>query len=66
MDETKLDGFYVWVAGDLERKEMMSLHVSKGRSSLDAFVFVKKVLSKCTGKLGLILVDGGPHGINGL
>ena len=60
MDETKLDGFYVWIARDIERKEIIALHVSKGRSSLEAFVFVKKVLSKCIGKPELILVDKGP------
>jgi putative transposase len=60
VDETKLDGFYVWVARDIERKEIIALHVSKGRSSLEAYLFVRKVLRKCLGKPELIIVDKGP------
>ena len=60
MDETKLDGFYVWISRDLERKEVIALHVSKGRSCLEDYLFVKKILRKCIGKPELILVDKGP------
>ncbi len=38
MDETKLDGFYIWIARDIERKEIIALHVSKGRSCLEAYL----------------------------
>ncbi len=60
IDETKLSGFYVWAARDIERGEIIAFHVSKGRSFLEAYLFVRKVLRKCLDKPELILVDKGP------
>jgi transposase-like protein len=41
-------------------KEIIALHVSKRRTSLEAYLFVRKVLRKCLGKPELILVDKAP------
>ena len=54
VDETKMkvDGkeVYVWAAVDVETFEVVHVDVSPGRSSLDALLFLKTVLSRCRGK----------------
>ena len=42
IDETKLYGFYVFAAIDVNSNEMLAIYISKGRSSLDALIFMKK------------------------
>ena len=63
VDETKLevDGeeVYVWAGIDVETFEVIHVDVSRGRSSLDAFLFLRKLLKRCRGK-PLIKVDRGP------
>jgi putative transposase len=48
IDETKLyikkTWVYVWSAIDVDSKELLALEVSYGRSCLNAFLFLKKVL----------------------
>ncbi len=55
VDETKLYGFYVFAAIDVNSNEIIAIYASKGRSSLDALVFMKKVLKACIAKPQLIL-----------
>jgi len=59
VDETKIYGFYVFAAIDVYSKEIIATYASKGRSSLDALIFMKKVLKACIGKPELILCDRG-------
>jgi transposase-like protein len=63
VDETKckLNGkqVYVWAAIDVETKEVLATNVTKGRSSLEAYLFLKKVLKTCLNK-PKVLVDRGP------
>lgn len=63
VDETKLKlhgrQIYVWAAIDIKTKEILAIDVTKGRSSLDTLLFIKKVLLTCTNK-PIIHVDGGP------
>jgi len=44
IDETKIYGFYVFAAIDVNSNEIIATYASKGRSSLDALIFMKKVL----------------------
>ncbi len=60
IDETKLYGFYVFAAIDINSNEIIAIYASKGRSSLDALIFMKKVLKACIAKPQLILCDRGP------
>jgi len=50
--KTKVDGkhAYVRTAVDVETSEVVHVDVSPGRSSLDALLFLKTVLSRCRGK----------------
>ena len=59
VDETKIYGFYVFAAIDVYSKEIIATYASKGRSSLDALIFMKKVLKACIDKPELILCDKG-------
>jgi len=63
VDETKLtiDGreHYVWAAVDCATLEVLHVEVSPGRSSLDAFLFLKEVLKHCRGR-PVVLADRGP------
>ena len=63
VDETKMkvDGeqVYVWAAVDVETFEILHVDVSPGRSSLDALLFLRTVMSRCRGK-PLVKVDPGP------
>jgi len=45
--------FYI----DIDNSEVIAIYASKGRSSLDALIFMKKVLKACVGKPKLILCD---------
>jgi len=57
----KIDGeqVYVWAAVDVETFEIVHVDVSPGRSSLDALLFLRTVMSRCRGK-PLVKVDRGP------
>jgi len=59
--ETKLNGewLYLWAAINVDKKEILAIYASWQRSSLNAYIFLKKVLKACSNK-PLILVDGGP------
>ena len=63
VDETKvkINGklFILWAAIDIRTYEVLGVWVTKGRASLEAYSFLKYVLSKCTNQ-PKILVDGGP------
>lgn len=63
IDETKLNAeeteVYVWAAIDVETFEVVHIEVSRGRSDLDALVFIKQVLKRCHGD-PVVLVDRGP------
>lgn len=49
----------VWAARDVDSKEVLGFRCSFTRSSLDAELFLKKVLQYCENK-PLFLVDKGP------
>ena len=63
VDETKLkiNGklHIVWAAIDTSNWEVLGIWVTKGRASIEAYSFLKHVLTKCTNQ-PKILVDGGP------
>jgi putative transposase len=63
VDETKLkiNGrlYILWAAIDTNNWEIIGVWVTKGRASIEAYSFLKHVLSKCTNQ-PKILVDGGP------
>ena len=63
VDETKVrirGKFHiVWAAIDVHTWEIPDVWVSKGRASIEAYSFLKHVLSKCINQ-PKILVDGGP------
>jgi len=60
VDEIKIYGFYIFAAIDVSSNEIIATYASKGRSSLDALIFMRKVLKACIGKPELILCDRGP------
>ena len=68
VDETKVklenQWVYIWNAIDVDNREVIAIHVSTTRTSLDALYFLRKVLESCENE-PLILVDGD-HGIDGL
>jgi transposase-like protein len=49
----------VWAAIDVDRKEIVSVWVSAGRSGFNAYLFLKDVLGKCENK-PIFIVDKGP------
>ncbi|HEC77191.1 MAG TPA: IS6 family transposase [Thermoplasmatales archaeon] len=61
MDETKVKlenkQVYVWNAIDVDNGNILAVHVSTTRTSLDALYFLKKILELCENK-PLIIVDG--------
>ena len=63
IDETKLKieetEVYVWAGVDMETFEVIHIEVFRGRSDLDALLFVKQVLKRCRGE-PVVLVDRGP------
>ena len=63
VDETKLkingELYILWAAIDTNNWEVLGVWVTKGRASIEAYSFLKYVLSKCINK-PRILVDGGP------
>jgi len=63
VDETKLkiNGklYIVWAAIDTSNWEVLGIWVTKGRASIEAYSFLKYVLTKCINQ-PKILVDGGP------
>ena len=63
VDETKIsidgDEHYVWAAVDCETFEVLAVEVTPGRSSFDAFSFLKGVLERCRGRPALA-GDRGP------
>jgi len=63
VDETKLKingkQYILWAAIDVQTYEVLGVWITKGRASIEAYSFLKYVLSKCENK-PKILVDGGP------
>ena len=63
IDETKikLNGkwYYLWAAIDVHTREILAVHLTSSRSSLDALIFLQKVLKSCKNK-PKVYVDGGP------
>ena len=62
IDETKIKlrkkWYYLWAAIDIHTREILAVHLTASRSSLDALLFLKKVLKSCTNK-PKVYVDGG-------
>jgi transposase-like protein len=50
---------FVWAAIDVDTRELLAVCASYQRSSLNSYIFLRKVLKACTNK-PLILVDKGP------
>jgi len=63
VDETKLKvrgkQVYVWVAMDVETKEILGVRASLSRSSLEAYFFLSSIRKKCLNRPRLI-TDKGP------
>ncbi len=63
IDETKvrIDGEWriVWAAIDVERWDILAVWITKARSSLEAYSFIKHALRKCTNE-PTVYVDKGP------
>ena len=63
VDETKIKihgkNHLLWAAIDINTWEILGVWVTQGRASIEAYSFLKYVLSKCENK-PKILVDGGP------
>ena len=63
IDETKVKiqgkQHILWAAIDIHSWEVLGVWVSQGRSSIEAYSFIKSVLNKCKNK-PKIYVDGGP------
>ena len=63
VDETKVklenQWVYIWNAIDVDNREVIAVHVSTTRTSLDVLYFLRRVLECCENE-PLILVDGGP------
>lgn len=51
---------YLWAAVDINTKELIAWDISRGRSSLDAMIFLCKVKARCKGKLPIVLSDSAP------
>jgi transposase-like protein len=50
---------YIWLAIDVNSKELLSYHVSVYRNSIEAYYFLKKALATCSNK-PIVLVDSAP------
>jgi transposase-like protein len=63
VDETveKVNGreVYVWAAIDVDTRELLAIKATWSRSSLDALLFLSRVLGACTNK-PVFVVDRGP------
>jgi putative transposase len=63
VDETKAklggEQVFIWAARDVDTKEVLAFRASFTRSSLDAEIFLRRVLECCEDKL-TFLVDKGP------
>lgn len=63
VDETKLkvNGIqvYVWGCIDVKTREILGIKVTRGRSYLEAYLFLREVLQSCTNK-PTALTDRGP------
>jgi putative transposase len=63
VDETKIDAdsqtLSIWAAVDCDTLEVLRVDVSPGRSSLDALLSLKEVLTRCRGH-PLVWADRGP------
>ncbi|MGC9189555.1 MAG: DDE-type integrase/transposase/recombinase [Conexivisphaera sp.] len=63
VDETelKVNGriVYVWAAMDINTRELLAVEAMWSRSSLQALLFLRKVLGRCTNK-PLFVADRGP------
>jgi len=63
IDETKLKvngkHVFVWAAIDVDTRELLAVCASYQRSSLNSYMFLRKVLKACANR-PLILVDRGP------
>jgi len=63
VDETKAklggEQVFIWAARDVDTKEVLAFRVSFTRSSLDAEIFLRRVLECCENK-PTFLVDKGP------
>jgi len=57
----KVNGYrcYLWGAIDVDSGEVLAVYVSRGRSMLNALIFLKRVLKACESK-PVIVVDRGP------
>ena len=51
--------YYVWVAIDVEKMEIFSAKISKGKGDLECLEIILDVLEKCKNK-PIFLVDGAP------
>lgn len=49
---------YVWAAIDYDTRELLAIKTTKGRSELEAVLFLKEVLKKCKNK-PTFMVDKG-------
>ncbi|MBW9222721.1 DDE-type integrase/transposase/recombinase [Methanothermococcus sp. SCGC AD-155-C09] len=61
MKQTEIENIqvFVWSAIDVENKECLAIWVSKGRSSFETYVFLRKVLKYCKNRPEFV-VDKGP------
>jgi len=63
VDETvvKVNGYrcYLWAAIDVDSREVLAVYISRGRSMLNALIFLKRVLKACENN-PVIVVDRGP------
>ena len=63
IDETviKLEDkrIYVWVAIDVDTKECLAVWVSEGRSKIEVYAFLRKILQYCKNKPEVV-VDKAP------
>ena len=63
VDETKIKirgkWYILWAAIDIEKWDILGAWITQGRSSIEAYSFLKFILGKCENK-PKILVDGGP------
>jgi putative transposase len=63
VDETMIklenEQIFLWIAIDVDNKEILSVYLSKSRSGLDTILFLKRALKHCTNK-PRIIADKGP------
>ena len=63
IDETKIKiqgkWHYMWTAIDTQTWEILAIQITKNRSGLDTYIFLRKILKTCTNKPH-VYVDGGP------